>query len=58
MRTMGGIFFPLLYKKLLEHSYAIAEQLELPIGRYSEEAQRAQNKELRKARSDQLDHSC
>ena len=56
MRTMGGIFFSLLYKKLLEHSYA--EQLELPIGRYSEEAQRAQNKELRKARSDQLDHSC
>ena len=41
--------------KLLEHSWAIAERLELPIGSYSEEAQEANNKELRNAR---LDHSC
>ena len=36
------------------HGPYIAEKLELPIGQYSEEAQEAQNKELRNAR---LNHS-
>ena len=41
--------------KLLEHGVQVAEVLELPIGVYSEEAQEALNKEIRKAR---LNHSC
>ena len=41
--------------KLLEHGDQIAEVLELPFGYYSEEAQEAQNKEIRKAR---LNHSA
>ena len=38
--------------KLLEHSYQVAEVLDLSIGLYSEEPQ---NKEIRKAR---LGHTC
>lgn len=41
--------------KLLEHGYQIAENLELPMGFYSEEAQESQHKEIRKAR---LHHTC
>ena len=41
--------------KLLVHGALIADRLDLPIGQYSEEAQEAQNKELRNAR---LHHSC
>ena len=41
--------------KLLVHGPYIAAKLDLPIGQYSEEAQEAQNKELRNAR---LHHSC
>ena len=41
--------------KLLEHSVQVSESLVLPIGFYSEEAQEAQNKEIRKAR---LGHSA
>ena len=41
--------------KLLVHGSQIADALELPIGQYSEEAQEAQNKELRNAR---LNHAC
>ena len=41
--------------KLLVHGPYIADKLDLPIGQYSEEAQEAQNKELRNAR---LNHSC
>ena len=41
--------------KLLEHGAQVAEVLELPLGCYSEEAQEAQNKEIRKAR---LNHSA
>ena len=41
--------------KLLEHSFQVAEVLDLPIGMYSEEAQEAQNKEIRNAR---LSHTC
>ena len=55
VENYGWYILPPTVHKLLEHSYAIAEHLELPIGSYSEEAQEAQNKELRKAR---LDHSC
>ena len=55
VENYGWYILPPTVHKLLEHSYAIAERLELPIGSYSEEAQEAQNKELRKAR---LDHSC
>ena len=36
--------------KLLVHGPAISENLELPIGYYSEEAQEAQNKVIRHAR--------
>ena len=36
--------------KLLVHGATIAENLELPIGQYSEEAQETQHKELRNAR--------
>ena len=41
--------------KLLEHGYQVSELLDLPIGMYSEEAQEAQNKEIRNAR---LTHTC
>ena len=41
--------------KLLIHGAQIADRLDLPIGQYSEEAQEAQNKELRNAR---LHHWC
>ena len=41
--------------KLLEHGFQVAEVLDLPIGMYSEEAQEAQNKEIRNAR---LSHTC
>ena len=36
--------------KLLEHGFQIADQLDLPIGAYSEEAQEASNKAVRNAR--------
>ena len=55
VRQYGWYVLPPTVHKLLEHSYAIAERLKLPIGSYSEEAQEAQHKELRKVR---LDHSC
>ena len=41
--------------KLLEHGYQVSEIFDLPIGMYSEEAQEAQNKEIRNAR---LSHTC
>ena len=41
--------------KLLEHGYQVSELLDLPIGLYSEEAQEAQNKEIRNA---SLSHTC
>ena len=40
---------------MLEHAYQVAEILDLPVGMYSEEAQEAQNKEIRNAR---LSHTC
>ena len=36
--------------KMLEHVAVVFMALELPIGAYSEEAQEAMNKEIRKAR--------
>ena len=41
--------------KFLEHGYQVADYLDLPIGLYSEEAQEACSKLVRKAR---LDHTA
>ena len=46
----GWYTLPPTVHKLLEHSAQVAETLVLPLGFYSEEAQEAQNKEIRKAR--------
>jgi len=51
----GWYNMPPSVHKLLEHGHVIIEKFELPIGQYSEEAQEAQNKELRNAR---LNHTC
>ena len=51
----GWYTLPPTVHKLLEHSTQVSDSLILPIGFYSEEAQEAQNKEIRKAR---LDHTA
>ena len=51
----GWYTMPPTIHKLLEHGYQVAEILDLPVGMYSEEAQEAQNKEIRNAR---LSHTC
>ena len=55
VQKYGWYTMPPTLHKLLEHGYQAAEILDLPLGVYSEEAQEAQNKEIRNAR---LNHSC
>ena len=51
----GWYVMPPTLHKLLEHGYQVEDALDLPVGVYSEEAQEAMNKEIRKAR---LSHAC
>ena len=55
IQLYGWYTMPPTLHKLLEHGYQVAEILDLPVGMYSEEAQEAQNKEIRNAR---LSHTC
>ena len=55
IKLYGWYTMPPTLHKLLEHGYQVAEILDLPVGMYSEEAQEAQNKEIRNAR---LSHTC
>ena len=55
MQKYGWYVMPPTLHKLLEHGYEGSDILDLPLGVYSEEAQEAQNKEIRNAR---LNHSC
>ena len=50
VRKYDWYIIPPSVHKLLEHGYLISEYFELPIGVYSEEAQEACNKIVRKAR--------
>ena len=54
LQNYSWYVLPPTVHKLLVHGPYIAAKLDLPIGQYSEEAQEAQNKELRNAR---LNHS-
>ena len=48
VRNYAWYEIPPSVHKMLEHGYQVAAKLDLPIGLYSEEAQEAQNREIRR----------